>query len=147
MPISVMPASRNLPFWITASAAISAALGRVASIEKCCAKLSRTMRLLAPVRNDERLVVEPEAALLLQYVARRFDVAAVAVHIRQAIVLDLRHVNRGVPGGKQRRRADRGGNFRRQRMHLVAEQRTLVGIGIEVEIAAGRAQLVLHFLE
>ncbi len=39
------------------------------------------------------------------------------------------------------------GHFGRQRVHLVAEQRTLVGIGVEVQVARRRAQFVLGFLE
>ena len=39
------------------------------------------------------------------------------------------------------------GDFRRQRVHHVAEQRAVVGIGVEIEIAAGGPKLVLHRFE
>src|SRR6478736_4799064 len=105
---------------MSASAAISAALGRVASIEKLRAKPAGMAQpaLFAAVRDDKGFVVEPQSAVLLQHLARRLDVARVALHVRQAVVLDLRHVDRRVPGGEQRGGADRGGggrNLRRQR--------------------------------
>ena len=83
----------------------------------------------------------------MQRLARRLDVTAVGIDVGQPVVLDLRHVDRRVPGGEQRRSADRRRDFRRQRVHVVAEQRTLVGIGVEIQIAAGIAQLLLHRLE
>src|SRR5690348_1321491 len=107
---------------MSASAAISAALGRVASIEKlrakpagisqpfvpakagtqghklptpqwepwipACAGMNgvcgrRAIALFAAVRDDEGFVVEPQSAVLLQHLARRLDVARVALHVRQ----------------------------------------------------------------
>ena len=69
----------------------------------------------------------------------RIDIAAVGVDVGQAVVLDLCDIDRGIPRREQRRGADRRRHFRRQRVHVVAEQRALVGIGVEVEIAAGGA--------
>ncbi len=67
----------------------------------------RDARSLSPARDHEAFVVEPQAAVLLQRFARRLDVAAVAIDVGQAVVLDLGDVDRRVPGGEQRRGADR----------------------------------------
>ena len=64
--------------------------------------------------------------------------------LRQAFVLDLRHINRGIPGRPHGRRPDRALNLRRQRVHVVAEQRAVVGIDVEVELAARRAKFLLN---
>src|SRR5262249_50635465 len=92
--------------------------------------------------NHEGLVEEPKPGVALQDLARRLEITAIAHHLREALVLDLRHVHRGVPGGEQRRRAYRLADLFRQRVHLVAEDRAIVGVGIEVEVPAVRAQLV-----
>ena len=63
--------------------------------------------------------------MLLQHVAGGINVAAVAVDVGQPVVLDLRNVDRRVPGGEQRRGADRGGNLRTSKLHVVADQRSL----------------------
>ena len=41
---------------------------------------------------------------------------------------------------------DSCGDLARQRVHVVAEQRAVVGVGVEVEVAAGGPELVLHRL-
>src|SRR5204862_6170272 len=53
--------------------------------------------------NDIGLVLEPEAAVLAQHVARRVEVAGVTQHFAQAHVIDLRHIDGRVPRGKQGR--------------------------------------------
>ena len=51
-----------------------------------CPKTGSTFpdRLLAPARDHEGFVVEPQPAVLLQHVARRLDVAPVAVDVGRA---------------------------------------------------------------
>ena len=72
----------------------------------------------------------PNPALLsararLQDLARRLQVAAFAEHLRQALVVDLRDVDRGVPRREQRRGADAaaGVDLARHGVEVVAEQR------------------------
>src|SRR4051794_29620058 len=45
-------------------------------------------------RDHVGLVVEPQPAVLAQHLARRIEIAAVADHAAEPVVLDLRHVNR-----------------------------------------------------
>src|SRR5688500_10066729 len=56
--------------------------------------------------NDIGLVQEPEGAMLLQHFARRVEILRAAEDLGEALVLDLRHVDRRVPCGEQRRCAD-----------------------------------------
>src|SRR5207248_10521402 len=91
--------------------------------------------------KDIGLGQEPEAAVLAQHLARRVEVAGVAQYFAQAHVVDLRHVNGRVPRGKQ----GRGTNARRdlggQRMHVVAEDRACVCVGVEVVTARVASEL------
>src|SRR3970282_25241 len=63
--------------------------------------------------NDIGFVQEPEAAVLLKDLARRLEVLRCAQHFAQPLIVDLRHVDRGVPGGEQRRGADAGRDLAR----------------------------------
>src|SRR6478672_497788 len=65
---------------------------------------------LAPARDDVGLVVEPQSSALLQHVAGCVEITAVRNHCAEPVVLDLRHVDGGIPGGEQRRGADRFGD-------------------------------------
>src|SRR6266850_4615041 len=66
--------------------------------------------------NDIGFVQEPEAAVLLQDFARGVEVLALAERLGKARIVDLRHVDRRVPRGEQRRGADAGGDLGGQRM-------------------------------
>ena len=59
-------------------------------------------------------------------------------------ILDLSDIYRRVPGRKSRRGSDRSGDLVRQCFHGVAEDRTVIGIGVKVEIPPGRSKLVFH---
>lgn len=72
--------------------------------------------------------------------AHRLDVAAVQGLLLQPLVLDLRHVDRGVPGGQERGGADGAAELVRQGVHLVAEDRAPVAAGVEVEVPRLGAQ-------
>src|SRR5664279_3473894 len=61
----------------------------------------------AAARNHVGFIVEPEAAVLLQHPVGSFEVPAVADHLRQPDILDLRDIDGGIPGRKQRRGSDR----------------------------------------
>src|SRR5216110_2210881 len=87
-------------------------------------------------RDHVGLIVEPQAAMLAQHLARRLEIAPVAHHTVEPRVFDLRDVNRGVPGGERGRGADRFRYLGGQRVHLVAEQRAVIRVGVEVEIAS-----------
>src|SRR6266705_6314188 len=91
---------------------------------------------VALARDHVGFVEEPQALVATQYLLRGLEIAAVSHDLAQALVLDLRHVNGCVPRGEKRRGADRVADFLRERVHLVAEYRAVVGVGVEVEVAA-----------
>src|ERR1700733_8598269 len=103
------------------------------------------MTLSPPPRDHVALVEKPQPAALAQHRTRCVDIAV--ADFGEPVVLDLRHIDRRVPRREQRRGADRLGDFRRQRVHDVFEQRAIVGIGVEIELAAGGAELVLDRFE
>src|SRR5215831_10417443 len=115
---------------MASNAAISSPVGRVASIEKprtnCAIAGAMSLRpfdeglmraaravialflvvsahLFAPTRDHIGFVVEPEAAALVQHLARGIEIAAVGDDVGEPVVLDLRHIDRRVPGREQRR--------------------------------------------
>src|SRR3989442_3061489 len=81
---------------------------------------------------DIGLVQEPQGTVLLQHFARGVEILRAAEHLGEPLVLDLRDVDRGVPGGEQGRGADARRDLGRQRVHVVAEDRPRVGVGVEV---------------
>src|ERR1700749_3809444 len=88
---------------------------------------------LAPARDYERLILEPQSPMGAQYIGGGFEIACAGDLGFQPGVLDLADIDCRIPRREQRRRPDRMGNLRRQRMHVVAEQRTVFGVGVEVE--------------
>src|SRR5258707_2560128 len=85
------------------------------------APISSTMRgsmrgLVALAGDDKGLIQEPEAAVLLQDLARRVEVTRASHRLGEPQIVDLRDVDRGVPRGEERRGADRRGNLGGQRM-------------------------------
>src|SRR5262249_39565562 len=106
----------------------------LASAAIACATLAELGALLgeAMPRDDIRLVLEPQPTVLLQHFAGVVEIASVGHHRLQPLVLDLRDIDGGVPRGEQCRRADRGADLQRQGVHLVAEIRALIGIGVEI---------------
>src|SRR5688572_25030481 len=91
-----------------------------------------TLCSIALAGDDIGLVEEPEAAMLLQDFSRSVEVARVAQDFREARVVDLRNVDRRVPGREQGRGADAGRDLGGQRVHFVAEQGPRIGVGVEV---------------
>src|SRR5258707_13523548 len=94
--------------------------------------VDRMWSSVALARNHVGLVEEPQPPVAAQHLLRGFEVAPVPHDLRQALILDLRDVNGGVPRGEQGRGADRVADFLRQRWHLVAEYRAVVGVRVEV---------------
>src|SRR5687767_3396035 len=86
---------------------------------------------IALAGNDIGFIQEPEAAVLLQDLARGIEVFALAQHLAEALVVDLRDIDCRIPGGEQRRGADARGDLGRQGMHVVAEYRARIGIRVE----------------
>src|SRR5712691_5470033 len=72
-----------------------------------CTPRLRSSASVALAGNHEGLVEEPQAGVALQHIPRRLEIAAVAHHFGEALILDLGHVDSGVPGRKQGRRAYR----------------------------------------
>src|SRR5215813_10389659 len=91
----------------------------------CAARTSAFMilalSLATPSRDDVGFVEEPQAAVPAQHVAGGVEIAAIVDDRGEAMVFNLGHVNRRVPGGKQGRGADRIRQFRGQRVHVVAK--------------------------
>src|SRR5216684_4421734 len=116
------------------SASISPRVGRIASNEAravkatihCCAddcaELARTcaartwafmisgLSLATPSRDDVGLIEEPQAAVPAQHVAGGVEIAAVVDDRGQAVIFNLGHVDRCVPGSEQGRGSDRAGS-------------------------------------
>src|SRR5690349_13005198 len=95
-------------------------------------------------RDGESFIVEPQAAVLLQHGLGGLQISPIRDHGLEALVLDLVHVDRRIPGREQRGRADAIGNFRRQRVHLVAEDRLVVRQRGELVVARVAAELILQ---
>jgi hypothetical protein len=51
-------------------------------------------------RNHIGFIVEPETSVFLQHPVGGFEVATVAHHLRQPDILDLRDIDRRIPGGE-----------------------------------------------
>src|SRR5579871_2402793 len=102
--------------------------------------MARSLMCVAATRDAVALVPEPQASVLLQHLARRLEILLVAHHAVQLVVLDLIDVDHRIPRREQGRGADRGRDFVRHGVQVVAEQRTVVGIGVEVEILGVAAE-------
>src|SRR5207249_1054691 len=71
-------------------------------------------RSIAPPRHHERLVVEPQPAVLAQHALRGLEIGSARDDRVQPLILDLIGVDGGVPRGKERRGADAIADLRRQ---------------------------------
>src|SRR5262245_31615122 len=94
-------------------------------------------------RNYIGFVPEPQPAMLAQHLFGRLEIGTAADCLRQSLILDLRDIDRSIPGGKQRRGSDGLADLAGQGMHVVAEQGSCIGIGAEIEAAPGIAELLL----
>src|SRR5256885_11656423 len=90
---------------------------------------------VALARDHIGLVEEPQPLVAMEHLLGRLEISAVSHDLAQALILDLRHVNGGVPRGEKGRGADRIADFLGECVHLVAEYRAGVGVGVEVEVA------------
>src|ERR1700694_1436626 len=99
---------------------------------------------VATALDDVGFVVEPEPVMLAQNLSGGIEITAALSYFRQPVVFDLGDIHRRVPCCKGRRGSDRAGDFIRQRFHIIAEDRTVIGIGIKVKVAAGRSELVFY---
>src|SRR5665213_104872 len=99
---------------------------------------------VATARDDVGFVVKPEPVMLAQNLSGGIESAAALGHIRQPVIFDLGDIHRRVPRCKGRRGSDRAGDLVGQRFHIIAEDRTVIGIGIKVKVPARRSQLVFH---
>src|SRR3954454_13780139 len=88
-------------------------------------------------------IQDPEAAVLLQDLARGLEVAPLAKHGGEPCIVDLRDIDRRVPRREQRRGADAVGNLGGQRMHVVTEQGPGVRVGVEIVAPRVLAELRL----
>ena len=93
---------------------------------------------LAPARDHIELVVEPQRAVFLQHLGGGLRVAGVVGCLGQAVVLDLRDIDRGVPGREQRRGADRACVISPAACACRSGTASVVGVGVEVQLAPGR---------
>src|SRR5580692_1010773 len=102
---------------------------------------SSRCRSRAPPRDHKGLIVEPQAAVLLQHALCGREVGATRNNFFEPLVFDLIHVDGGIPGGEQGRGADSIADFRRKRMHLVTKYRLIVRRYEQAEIARIPPQL------
>src|SRR5206468_12735422 len=89
----------------------------------------------------ERLVVEPQPAVLAQHALRGLEIGSARDDRVQSLILDLIDVDGGVPRGKERRGADAIADLRRQRVHLVAKYRLIVRQSAQTVVAGGAGEL------
>src|SRR6187402_1284188 len=92
---------------------------------------------IAAARNNEGFVVEPQPVMPMEDVLGDFKIAAALGSFSQAFVLDLGDIDGGIPGRKQGGRSDRACDLVGQGLHVITEDRPGIGVGIEVEVAAG----------
>ena len=85
--------------------------------------------------------------MLVENIGRCVEIIAACDNFVEPIIVDLADIDGCIPGGEQRRGADAVADFRRERMHVVAKYRALVGISIEVEIAVLAGQPFLEGFE
>src|SRR5690348_14821515 len=100
-------------------------------------------RRIPLARDHIGFVPEPETAVFLQHFAGRIKIGIRIDYLRQPLILDLGHIDGGVPRREESRRADRLADLARQRVHRITEQRASIGIGVEIEIATGAAEFGL----
>src|SRR5690606_5454291 len=98
-------------------------------------------------RHDETFVVEPQTLVFLQHVGGVFQIVSGGDHRLEPLVLDLRDVDRVVPGREQCRRADALLYLARQRMHLVAEHGLRVRARDEIIVTSVPAELFAEHLD
>src|SRR5262245_592697 len=95
-------------------------------------------------RDDIGFVKEPKAAVGLQHLTRGVDVAPRAELGGEPLVVDLGHVDGGIPGREQGGGANAGGDLGRQRVHGIAKFGALVGVGVEIVVARVATKLAAH---
>src|ERR1700753_2603233 len=121
-----------------------------ASSNLVCRRTSRPLWCVCPemsvptTRDDVGFVVEPEPVMLAQNLPGSIERKAALSHLRQPVVFNLGDVYRRIPGRKGRRGPDRSGDLIGQSFHIIAEDRTVIRIGVKVKVAPGGTQLVLH---
>src|SRR5260370_7984176 len=97
---------------------------------------------VATARDDVGFVVEPEPVMLAQNLSGGIEITAALGHFRQPVVLDLGDRPRRVPCCKGRRGSDRAGDPVGQRLHIIAEARTVIGSRINSKPPPGPSHLV-----
>src|SRR5580658_473915 len=118
-----VPGARNA----VAELIASSSRGDISSEAPSISAITRSLRFEADATSDRvplagdhvGLVPEPQATILPQDLAGRFEPSPADHRLRQPLVLDLRHINRRVPGGEQCRGPDRRTDLTRQRMHTI----------------------------
>src|SRR6266511_2978761 len=75
------------------------------------------------------------------------EVIASTHSVVDAVILDLRHVYGGIPGGEEGGRADAAANLRRLHMHGIGELCPVVGVGVIAQIWLAVPQLRAEFLQ
>src|SRR6202021_879381 len=99
---------------------------------------------VATARDDVGFVVKPEPVMLAQNLSGGIEVTAALCHFRQPVVLDRGDIHRPVPCCKGCRGSDRPGDLIWQGFHIIAEDRTVIGIGVKIKVAPGGSELVFH---
>src|ERR1700680_1145872 len=84
-------------------------------------------------RDDVGFVVKPEPVMLAQNLSDGIEITAALGHFSQPVVFDLGDIHRRVPCCKGRRGSDRAGDLVWQGFHIIAEDRTVIGVGIKID--------------
>src|SRR6201996_361195 len=99
---------------------------------------------VATPRDDVGFVVKPEPVMLAQNLPGGIESSAALGHFRQPVVFNLGDIHRRVPCRKSRRGADGPRDLVGQRFHIIPKDRTVIGMGIKIEVPPGGSQLVFH---
>ncbi len=82
--------------------------------------------------------------MLAQNLPGGFKSATAISHFRQSVVLNLGDIHRRVPGCKGRRGSDQAGDLVGQSFHIIAEDGTVIGVSVKIEVPPSRPQFVFH---
>src|SRR5262249_44696219 len=99
---------------------------------------------VATARDDVGFVEKPEPVMLAQNLSDGIEITATLGHFGQPVIFDWPDIPGCFPGCKGGRGSDRAGDLVWQRLHIITEDRAVIGIGIKVKVAPCRTQLIFY---
>src|SRR5215469_1542341 len=98
-----------------------------------------------PARDDVGFVIKPKPIMPSQNLSGGVESAAASSHFfRQSVIFDLGDIHRRIPSCKGRRGSDLACDLIGQCFHIIPEDRTVIGICVEIEVTLTRSQLILN---